>query len=655
MIKEKDIDIFEMFGIDPKKKSNKQVLEDDQKQLNKQVLEDDQKQLKKITIKKTVQSKTSVKKTPTIKYKSPNISLKSFASSNQSKKTKSISSDLEQVSVLCPISNKKYIYAKPDEPKLGPYGTSWVHDKIHKSDDLNSEHKESTKIVKNLLKLEFPPQRSKGWFDARKTCISASDGGCAVGDNQHEPQYMIYIKKLLEPVFEPNYACYHGTKFEQIATMVYEYRMDVKVEEFGLVKHPIYKFLGASPDGIIGKYKLNGKDKTQFVGRMLEIKCPNSRQINDKNPFEEILYYKRQVLLQLEATGLEECDFWQVRIKEYKDRVEFIDDTDSLEPFRSVQFGMEKGCLIQLLPKDSIAKLVEKHDEIVWGSSKFIYPSKIDMSPLECDIWISQCVSDIEKTLRNTIYESHKETKDIILNAICNAHFLIYYKDDINEKVAKVLKWLKEEKNVLISKAMESNQFTKKSNELVAEFSESIHVKLNDLRFVKFLLMIEISEYDDIKNDKNLISKLLDPDSDQVFAERINTDKNLVFIKNLSRLIRDLEYPKKYLFHKVIYWRVEKTNCTLVKRDDKWFQENLQIFQNIWNNIEYLREHSDVLEIILNYIESLPTVKVEFGKNLKDNKKVTDLINHICNPPDEHDEKAIKKFHKIVKIMLEDK
>ena len=113
---------------------------------------------------------------------------------------------------------------------------------------------------------------------------------------------------------------------EEPATMVYQYRMNVTVEEFGLMIHPKYSFLGASPDGIVNHYKLNGKHKTKYVGRMLEIKCPKVRKIKMDGPIKNHIcpiYYWDQVQLQLECCDLEECDFWQCKISLYKTRQEF--------------------------------------------------------------------------------------------------------------------------------------------------------------------------------------------------------------------------------------------------------------------------------------------------------------------------------------------
>jgi hypothetical protein len=38
------------------------------------------------------------------------------------------------------------------------------------------------------------------------------------------------------------------------------------------------------------------------------------------------------------------------------------------------------------------------YDSVVWDQSKFIYPSKIEMTPFECDMWISKTMAIVSKT-----------------------------------------------------------------------------------------------------------------------------------------------------------------------------------------------------------------------------------------------------------------
>jgi putative phage-type endonuclease len=562
---------------------------------------------------------------------------------------KELNSKINQAIKICSVSGKQYILTQPTNPKLYPFGTSWVHDKEECDDVLDDDTKSISKKLDKLLKIEYPGQRSKAWFDLRKGCISASDAGCVVGDNQHEPQYMMYLKKLLEPVFEPNGACYHGTKLEEIATMVYSYRMNVKVEEFGLVKHPDIKFIGASPDGIVGKYKLNGKNLTKHVGTMLEIKCPKSREINDNDPFDGIKYYERQVQQQLEVCKLKYCHFWQCKIREYETREEFIEDTDEKEPFRSKKFGMEKGCLIQLLPRAKMGELNDKYNDIVYGDSKFLYPEKIDMTLLECDEWVAKVLNNLEKYIVDKIIKKYADTETKILNMIKNAKFMIYYRDEIKARTDSLVKWLIEEKHAKVSEDQKSKFSIKKTNEMMEDYTKNYVEKLRDKKFVRFLVLCELEKYDEkyneIKKDENIYDKVFNPDLDEKFCQLINSDKELNFIKKLSALLRELDYPKKMCFHRVYYWRVEKTLCTTVKRDKEWFKKHLPIYENMWNNIEYMRENPECIDILSKYIDSLPTVEKHFGKEYKENKKVMDFVDYMCNPPNKSKDEKMYKIY----------
>lgn len=277
---------------------------------------------------------------------------------NLKKKTKiildivNIKPKLQQISIYVYPNNFPYTIIKRTEEIYGPFGTSWVYDQQLDDiiDEVIMERSKKFDFLKNII---LPEQRSEEWFKMRNDKITASDIACAIGMNKYEPEYNIILKKTLGAEFNPNKACYHGKKFERPATMIYQYRLNVQVDDFGLLGHKIYSFLGASPDGICNKFKLDGKHLSKYVGRMLEIKCPLSREIKMEGPIKDWIcpiYYWIQVQMQLESCDLDECDFWQCNISEYETRDEFIKDTHNFEPFRSLETNFEKGCLIQLLP-----------------------------------------------------------------------------------------------------------------------------------------------------------------------------------------------------------------------------------------------------------------------------------------------------------------
>jgi putative phage-type endonuclease len=285
--------------------------------------------------------------------------------------------------------------------EFGPFGTSWIHDLQIDDDTTSHRVKRRTKIFEYLSSIEYPAQRSPEWYAQRDLKITASDIGTCLGEDKYNQPYYVIVKKMRE-TFSSNINTYHGKKFEQIATMIYELRMNVRTKEFGLCHHSKYSFLGASPDGIVSKYKLNQQNLTKYVGRMLEIKCPTTRKINKTGEVRgEIcpIHYWDQVQIQLECCELDECDFWQCNLQEYSSEDIFYEDTSYEEPFRSKETGFEKGCLIQLLPINKIVSHDDpSYNEIVYDSSIHIYPPYVEMTPYDCAIWIEQEKMNLHKT-----------------------------------------------------------------------------------------------------------------------------------------------------------------------------------------------------------------------------------------------------------------
>ena len=295
-------------------------------------------------------------------------------------------------------NEEKKLLNRNDDLNYGPFGSQWYHDN-QKDDKLNKVQKRRRKVYDFLNSIKYPEQRSEEWFKNREEKITASDGGCIVGVNKYEPVWKFIKKKVMGLPFQSNIFCYHGKKLEEIATMVYEYRMNVKVKEFGMVPHPKINHLGASPDGIVSPYKLDGEHLTNYVGRMLEIKCPLSRKIKKTGEIKGVIcpiYYWVQVQLQLECCDLDECDFWQCEIIEYDDREDFVLDSNIEYPYLSKSKNMEKGALIQLLPFNKPDDL--SYLDLVYSYAQFIYPPKIEMSPYDVDVWIATTLSKLKDT-----------------------------------------------------------------------------------------------------------------------------------------------------------------------------------------------------------------------------------------------------------------
>ena len=125
-----------------------------------------------------------------------------------------------------------------------------------------------------------------------------------------------------------------------------------------------------------------------MVGRMLEIKCTTTRVINTKGIEDgEICphYYWVQVQLQLECCDLDECDFWQCKLKDYWSKDTWISlltdsETETMHTEQQnikidINDRFKYGTLIELIPI-KMDSLPDKH-KIEWYG-KYIYPTKLD-------------------------------------------------------------------------------------------------------------------------------------------------------------------------------------------------------------------------------------------------------------------------------------
>jgi len=147
-------------------------------------------------------------------------------------------------------------------------------------------------------------QGTQEWLDERKDKLTAST--IAVLEDKHP--YLTKEKFVRQKVrdlcgceneFEIVPAITHGQNMEPVARDYLEYLKGYEVEETGLVPHPEYPFLAASPDGLVG---LSG---------CIEIKCPFPKY--NKKPYsifdEKKSMYLWQVYLQMECLDVDWCDF----------------------------------------------------------------------------------------------------------------------------------------------------------------------------------------------------------------------------------------------------------------------------------------------------------------------------------------------------------
>ena len=166
--------------------------------------------------------------------------------------------------------------------------------------------------VEYIANLPQPEQRTEEWFKMRENMLTASTAAQIIGKNPYPNQTPedLIKEKIFGKEFLDNDFVHHGKKYEEIATKIYENIYNVKVDEYGLVPHSKYSFIGASPDGI-ATYKSLDNNFSDMVGRMLEIKCPYKRKIKTKGDINGTIcphYYWCQVQQQLECCDLENID-----------------------------------------------------------------------------------------------------------------------------------------------------------------------------------------------------------------------------------------------------------------------------------------------------------------------------------------------------------
>ena len=276
--------------------------------------------------------------------------------------------------------------------------------------------------VERLKKMPQPDQRTEEWYAMREERITASDFATALHRSKYQKQYELLKKKVIKDrKFITNAAMSWGIKYEEVAVMIYEYRNSVKVVEYGCIKHPIYDFLGASPDGITDD------------GIMLEIKCPSSREITGVIPD----YYWCQVQGQLEVCELDRCDFLECKLEEYSSREEYEKDNYNGNFFLN-EMGMEKGAIVeyfnkvsksykyQYLPlglsgeeldnaiKENKKRILSENEDLLFSSVDYWRLIQISCIPIyRNQIWFYESLPIFKELWDKILYFREKDRKEL--------------------------------------------------------------------------------------------------------------------------------------------------------------------------------------------------------------------------------------------------
>ena len=115
-------------------------------------------------------------------------------------------------------------------------------------------------------------QRTEEWYNERKKIITATDVATILECNPYMKKSELLQNKITNKEIIENDIIKWGIDYEDSVIKFYNELKNKQIDEIGLIIHNDYKWLGASPDGIINNNKL------------IEIKCVWTRNITNEIP-----------------------------------------------------------------------------------------------------------------------------------------------------------------------------------------------------------------------------------------------------------------------------------------------------------------------------------------------------------------------------------
>jgi hypothetical protein len=170
-----------------------------------------------------------------------------------------------------------------------------------------SSNRPTRETLDALLNQKQTEQRTQEWYDQMATILSASELGNLFA-SARQRAIMVVAKTKPPPVRYQQLAVPSermnpfdwGIRFEPVVKQIYEHKYGAVVKELGRLRHPTDPRCMASPDGLVYQSVY-----PQRVGRLVEIKCPVTREIDGTVPKD----YYAQMQMQLQVSGLHECDY----------------------------------------------------------------------------------------------------------------------------------------------------------------------------------------------------------------------------------------------------------------------------------------------------------------------------------------------------------
>lgn len=257
---------------------------------------------------------------------------------------------LKEYEIINPLQSHADYYKKWSEDAIELWTIQVSEDiedletvlKVRKAlmEQCSSHHTESSDW-KWLITVKQIEQRSEEWYNETLNIITASEIS-QIWKGVRSRASLIVSKLETKTSMNKRNAVKRGqtgpmdwgVRYEPVVKQILEDTLGAKIQELGRIRHRTCAKIAASPDGLF----IECNKYPELVGTLVEIKCPPTRVINDKIPYD----YWCQMQLQMEVCDRPSCEFVEVKFKELGDDevptedsthgwISLIENSDTLE------------------------------------------------------------------------------------------------------------------------------------------------------------------------------------------------------------------------------------------------------------------------------------------------------------------------------------
>jgi hypothetical protein len=262
-------------------------------------------------------------------------------------------------------------------------------EKITKKQKILTTEQYSREILDELLNRKQIEQRTPEWYAQMTTIISASELGNLFASPRTRAKMVMAKTEPYRPRNQPlavpsdrMSAFDWGIRFEPVVKQIYEYKYNATVKELGRLYHQMDSRCTASPDGLV--YDSENNEKT---GRLIEIKCPVTREIDGSVPKD----YYAQMQMQLHVTGLKMCDYVEASFSS-----KYNNNTQKDGP------GLYNGFIALI-----------RYAEITEDNQEFYY----NYSPVNCDPNWTPTINEDEEVVEIIPWRLHEWSEQVVIRS----------------------------------------------------------------------------------------------------------------------------------------------------------------------------------------------------------------------------------------------